>query len=362
MRTSFMHPTTSRIILGPGCALVGFLLGCQQPERGHSTARPATVHPSRQASTQPSPAASQASSGGGNQAPDPQDGAQEASSRRPSDAPPPDTSEQDAGARVDAQMEHENAPPDESLTRSEQGEGFDAGPPSKPARSTETAAAPVAPEAPDARDGEPPRSAASMESDRPVELAAPPKSEPPANPNLYTLKNNPTTQAGRGEPSLLDPKRPCVWISLDEKDVRMGKDRMQCELDEPVGSTPTFMIRSIPQVLGDVVKVRLALLRLEPGENARFMNVDDEFQFVIEAKRDRALEAGVAYPLCTSAELLTYSNVMSTHGAAGPSDAPARTGLEPLPPGTYELLAEIVGSRSREKTLAITRFEVKGGA
>ncbi len=175
-----------------------------------------------------------------------------------------------------------------------------------------------------------------------------------SNPLLYDLHNNPSAQSDRGEPSIIDPMRPCVWVSLDGREGRMQPGRMQWLVEEPVSPRPTFTLRTVPQVLGEPVKLRLAVIRLEELPNARGMRADEKWLYFLESKQDGKVKAGIPYPLCSSSDLLTYTDRASSEGRI--VDA-----MPNLPPGTYELIGDFVGTQTHgEKTLAVTRFTVKG--
>ncbi|MCC7290760.1 MAG: hypothetical protein IT449_01715 [Phycisphaerales bacterium] len=175
-----------------------------------------------------------------------------------------------------------------------------------------------------------------------------------SNPLLYDLHNNPSAQSQRGEPSIIDPMRPCVWVSLDGREGRMEPGRMQWLVEEPVSPRPTFTLRTVPQVLGEPLKLRLAVIRLEEMPNARGMKADEKWLYFLESKQDGKVKAGIPYPLCSSGDLLTYTDRASSDGRM--VDA-----MPNLSPGTYELIGDFVGTQTHgEKTLAVTRFTVKG--
>lgn len=166
----------------------------------------------------------------------------------------------------------------------------------------------------------------------------------------YTPLDNPAARAGRGRASLLDPMRPCVFISLDERDGTMPEGKMQWVLDEPVTSWPTLTLRTVPEVLGDIVRVRLVLVRLVEDEKSRGFRADSHWLYLIESKADAHIPAWVKMPLCAN-PLLRYVDKGSGMGREVEQ-------LPPLPEGVYELVAEVVGTTSEERTLAVTQFTV----
>lgn len=174
------------------------------------------------------------------------------------------------------------------------------------------------------------------------------------SPLLYSPQTNPTTAAGRGQPSLLDPMRPCVFMSLDGREGALPSGKMQWVLDGPVNSTPRLVIRTVPEVLGDVVRVRLMLIRLVEDSKAHGFRADSKWLYMIESKSDGAVEAAAEIWLCAS-PVLAYTDKGAGVGAS-PSAVIER--LPPLPAGVYELVGEIVGSMSEERTLAVTQFTV----
>ncbi|GMU36389.1 MAG: hypothetical protein KJ057_03510 [Phycisphaerae bacterium] len=177
-----------------------------------------------------------------------------------------------------------------------------------------------------------------------------------SSPDGYTLSANPTTQAGRGAPSPLDPMRPCVWISIDGREGRFSPGKIQWEISEPVSATPTVSFRALPPVVGDIVRVQVYLMRLVEVAGARGEKADESFLIAMDSRRQGVPRSDAAYPLCSAGDVFTYTD---RSGTSGPSGGTEIEGVPPLSPGRYELVATIVGTKTQgERTIAITRFKV----
>lgn len=177
-----------------------------------------------------------------------------------------------------------------------------------------------------------------------------------SSPDGYTLSANPTTQAGRGAPSPLDPMRPCVWISIDGREGRFSPGKIQWEIGEPVSATPTVSFRALQPVVGDIVRVQVYLMRLVEVAGARGEKADESFLIAMDSRRQGVPRSDAAYPLCSAGDVFTYTD---RSGASGPSGGTEIEGVPPLSPGRYELVATIVGTKTQgERTIAITRFTV----
>ncbi|GIK16067.1 MAG: hypothetical protein BroJett003_10310 [Planctomycetota bacterium] len=177
-----------------------------------------------------------------------------------------------------------------------------------------------------------------------------------SSPDGYTLSANPTTQAGRGAPSPLDPMRPCVWISIDSREGRFSPGKIQWEIGEPVSATPTVSFRALQPVVGDIVRVQVYLMRLVEVAGARGEKADESFLIAMDSRRQGVPRSDTAYPLCSAGDVFTYTD---RSGTSGPSGGTEIEGVPPLSPGRYELVATIVGTKTQgERTIAITRFKV----
>ncbi|MCG3131366.1 MAG: hypothetical protein FLDDKLPJ_02157 [Phycisphaerae bacterium] len=174
--------------------------------------------------------------------------------------------------------------------------------------------------------------------------------------DAYTLSANPTTQAGRGAPSPLDPMRPCVWISIDDREGRFSPGKIQWEIGELVSATPTVSFRALQPVVGDIVRVQVYLMRLVEVAGARGEKADEAFLIAMDSRRQGVPRSDTAYPLCGAGDVFTYTD---RSGTSGPSGGTEIEGLPSLSPGRYELVATIVGTKTQgERTIAITRFRV----
>lgn len=169
-----------------------------------------------------------------------------------------------------------------------------------------------------------------------------------AHPGYLTMGVNPTTAAGRGEPSLDDVQRPCAWLTLDGKAGHFKTGMMQWTLDEPVGSCPTVSVWVVEELVGEIVDVRLVLRKLStPGESGT-PQADPLFQYLLRS-RAHTCKAGQEYPLCSSADVFVMNNTATNE---------QMTDLPPLKPGQYALVGDLIGSKTAERTVMVTYFSV----
>ncbi|MCO6438238.1 MAG: hypothetical protein J5J06_14180 [Phycisphaerae bacterium] len=163
----------------------------------------------------------------------------------------------------------------------------------------------------------------------------------------YTMVDNPTTRAGRGEPSTDDERRPAAWILVDGKegefrtDEQTGIPQIQWFIEKPVSSTPTFRLVVIPELLGENVNANFAL----QGDNLP----SGESVFYGLAGVAGTFQPGTVYSLADPGPAFIVTK------------QPQKTEVESigaLPPGDYVLAASVEGDAVDKKVLAATRFTV----
>ena len=71
---------------------------------------------------------------------------------------------------------------------------------------------------------------------------------------IFTAQHNPTTDAGRGEPSIDDQFRPAAWVLVGGKSgtfvQRDGRDQLEWMIEGTVSSNPTFRVEVVESVAG----------------------------------------------------------------------------------------------------------------
>lgn len=168
-----------------------------------------------------------------------------------------------------------------------------------------------------------------------------------AGPMVFTADNNPTTLAGRGEPSLEDHQRPAAWIYIDgragEYREENGRKLLQWYTPGTVSPTPTFRLEAYAPLIADPESV---LLALEPviRDGSRVGTAYDI------APKPGTFQLGKTYSLCRPGPGFTV------RARRSPTTIDA---IPPLVPGTYMLAASIrkqPGDASG--ALAVTFFTV----
>ena len=156
---------------------------------------------------------------------------------------------------------------------------------------------------------------------------------------------NPTAQAGRGEPSLEDKERPAAWIYIDGQEgrfeTRNGIRQLQWIVDGPVSPTPTFRVAVFQPLLGNPTSFK-GVLQTDEAKDGSYVS------YGIAAK-DGAFRVGRDYALTAPGEEFTVR-------VAGSDEVIEQ--IAPLAPGRYALAAKITNSRNGAETLAVTYFTV----
>ena len=175
--------------------------------------------------------------------------------------------------------------------------------------------------------------------------SAPAKPAPaqPAKRVAPTAENNPTTLAGRGDPSLDDQFRPAAWVYIDGKAGRFvekdGSPQIQWVIEEPVSTTPTFRAEAFPPLLGNPTGFRCIIQTLEGGPAAVYSYRADDGSF----------EVGKDYSLLNPGGNFSIRNHMTGDDV---------NEIPPLAPGKYLLAAGLRNEETGNDALAITHFTV----
>lgn len=163
-----------------------------------------------------------------------------------------------------------------------------------------------------------------------------------------TASNNPTTAAGRGEPSLDDFLRPAAWIDIDghpgKPAEQEGRPLAHWRVDEPVKPAPTFAVQAYAPLLGDPRDFSGVLSTVDSVNGAKI-------SYSIQAE-EGAFEAWRSYSLLRPGAEFTIRN--RTTG-----DVVSE--IAPLTPGTYMLAAAVKNLQTGHESLAMTYFAVAEG-
>lgn len=164
----------------------------------------------------------------------------------------------------------------------------------------------------------------------------------------FNKENNPTTVAGRGEPSLDDAQRPAAWVFIDGNQGRFsekdGHKLIQWTIEKPVGDEPKFRVEGFETLLGDARDFKCVLRAVDSSEGTDFL-------YGIAAKPG-TFETGRDYSLLNPGE-----NFVIRNGWTG--DVVKE--IAPLASGTYAIAAGLENAKSGKKAAAVTYFKVGEG-
>ena len=190
-----------------------------------------------------------------------------------------------------------------------------------------------------AEDGTKPR--VTTESPKPAPAARP-------KPATFTAANNPTTLAGRGEPSLEDRERPAAWVYIDGKagkfNERDGQRLTQWTVEGTVGSTPTFRVEGYEPLLGTPQDFKCVLQAIESADGS-------DVVYGIAAN-EGTFSPGRDYPLLNPGDNFVIRNALS-------GDIVRE--IAPLAPGAYALVGGLENRATGKRALAVTYFTVGEG-
>ncbi len=166
-----------------------------------------------------------------------------------------------------------------------------------------------------------------------------------ATPARFTAANNPTTLAGRGQPSLDENSRPAAWVFVEGKagkfTDRNGEPQTQWIIDGPVSSTPTFRVEGYEPLLGNPKDFKCVLQAVQASDGSTVV-------YGIAAK-EGTFAPGRDYPLLNPGADFTIRN-----GLTG--DIVRE--IAPLAPGTYAIVGGLENRSTGKRALAVSYFTV----
>lgn len=163
-----------------------------------------------------------------------------------------------------------------------------------------------------------------------------------------TSADNPTTRAGRGEPSLSDHFSPAAWVLVDghagKFTEREGHRQIEWVVDKPVSPKPTFRVEVYAPLLGTPKELKYVLKTVEAPEGADLAYAVSTYE--------GAFVPGKEYSLLNPGEGFVIRNWHS-------GDVVRE--IAPLPPGRYVLAARVSQGRENREAAAVTYFTVEEG-
>lgn len=161
-----------------------------------------------------------------------------------------------------------------------------------------------------------------------------------------TSAGNPTSRAGRGEPSLDDHFRQAAWIFVDGQAgtfvEKNGDPQVSWIIEKPVSSTPTIRVEAYAPLLGTPRDFAAVLYRMKEG------GATTGPSYAIRAN-DGRLEIGREFSLLTPGHDFSIRNLAT-------GDVVAE--IAPLSPGTYRIVAGVKNLSMAVEGLAVTQFTV----
>ncbi len=160
-----------------------------------------------------------------------------------------------------------------------------------------------------------------------------------------TAENNPTTLAGRGEPSIDDERCPSAWVFIDGHDghfiEKEGVPQVQLVIEEPVSPSPTFRVEAFEEVLGTPKDFKCVLYTYE--------SIDGSTVGYGIAAEDGEFQTGHDYSLLNPGQEFIIR-------LAGTDELISE--IDPLAPGSYVMTAKVENRETGVETLAVTYFTV----
>jgi len=168
----------------------------------------------------------------------------------------------------------------------------------------------------------------------------------PVKPVKITAQSNPTTDGGRGTPSLDDFFRPAAWIHVDGQagmfSSERGKPKLEWEIKVPVGASPTFRVEVFEPLLGNPKDFSCTLETIKGSGKTAYAISSKEGKFSSETE----------YSLLKPGNDFVIRNRNS-------GDVVRE--IAPLEPGTYVIAAGIKNAKTGKEALAVTYFTVRDG-
>lgn len=169
----------------------------------------------------------------------------------------------------------------------------------------------------------------------------------PAKRVIFTSQHNPTTDAGRGEPSLDDQFRPAAWVLVDGHSGKFvendGQARLEWMIDGDTSSHPSFRVEALESVVGSP-KDFSCLLRTVSSAGG------SDIYYAIKAK-EGTFQVGKDYSLLDPGKDFVIRNGLTRDVVEQ---------IAPLPPGQYLLASAIGAPNSGKRVLAVSHFTVAG--
>lgn len=170
----------------------------------------------------------------------------------------------------------------------------------------------------------------------------------PAARSAYNAANNPTSRAGRGEPSLNEQGRPSAWILIDGQEGQYveedGQPQLQWVIDQPVSPTPTFRVEAYEPLLGVPRDFKCVL---------RSISTRDGTDIVYGlAAAEGTFRTGRDFPLVNPGPQFVIRNGLTQDVVLE---------IAPLAPGQYLLAGAVRNLQTGAETAAVTYFTVAEG-
>ncbi len=162
---------------------------------------------------------------------------------------------------------------------------------------------------------------------------------------VFTADNNPTTNAGRGAPSVDDHFRQAAWIFMDGKGGEFidneGKPQIEWVITDAVSRTPSFRVETFEPLVGAPKDFNCLLRSLDDNDGP-------DIYYGIQAAPG-TFEVGKEYSLLNPGEGFVIRNGFTR-------DEVSR--IDPLPPGRYMITGGIGAPTSDKRVLAVSHFTV----
>lgn len=164
---------------------------------------------------------------------------------------------------------------------------------------------------------------------------------------VFTSENNPTTRAGRGEPSVDDQFRPAAWVFVDGNGgtfvERDGQERLEWMIEGTVSSRPVFRVEALKSFVGDAKDFSCLLRTVTSSDGS-------DIYYAIKAD-EGTFELGKDYSLLNPGKNFTIRNGLTR-------DVVAK--IARLTPGQYLIATAIGKPNSGKRVLAVSHFTVAG--
>lgn len=157
---------------------------------------------------------------------------------------------------------------------------------------------------------------------------------------VFNAQENPTTEAGRGEPVIDDQFRPPAWVFVDGHGGTFG-ERLEWMIEGNVRPSPTFRVEIVESIVGSP-KDFSCLLRARDGAG------ETDVYYAIAAK-DGTFEYGKEYSLLAPGDSFVVRNGFTQDVVAE---------IPPLPPGNYLITGAVGKPGSEKRVLAVSHFTV----